>query len=41
MKVGEESTALEAVVVTGYAPTDASTDVMLKGMTGKHALARR
>lgn len=33
MKVGEESTALEAVVVTGYAPTTASTEVMLRGMT--------
>jgi len=33
MKVGEERTALEAVVVTGYAPTDASTEVMLRGMT--------
>jgi myo-inositol-1(or 4)-monophosphatase len=40
IKVGEESTALEAVVVTGYAPADASTDVMLKGMTGKHIIAR-
>ena len=40
MKVGEESTALEAVVVTGYAPTDASTEVMLKGMTGNYRCSR-
>ena len=40
MKVGEESTALEAVVVTGYAPTTASTEVMLRGMTGKNVGAR-
>lgn len=41
MKVGEERTALEAVVVTGYAPTDASTEVMLRGMTGKFNCAIR
>ena len=41
MKVGEESTALEAVVVTGYAPTTASTEVMLRGMTGKYQYSRR
>lgn len=41
IKVGEEATALEAVVVTGYAPTDASTDVMLKGMTGISRSSRR
>lgn len=39
MKVGEEKTALEAVVVTGYAPTDASTELMLKGMTGNFQLS--
>ncbi|OUS45539.1 hypothetical protein BE221DRAFT_83674 [Ostreococcus tauri] len=41
IKVGEEATALEAVVVTGYAPTDASTEVMLKGMTGISRSSRR
>jgi hypothetical protein len=41
MSVGEESTAFEAVVVTGYAPSDASTKVMLNGMTGNSAYRRR
>jgi len=32
VRVGEEETAVEALVATGYAPTEAATEMFLRGM---------
>ena len=41
MRVGEETTGAEAVVVTGYGATDESADAMIKGMRALTALPVR
>ena len=40
MRVGEETTGAEAVVVTGYGATDESADAMIKGARALTARCR-